>query len=559
MKRIQLIILFALFFSTGFASVQPELVVKSFGDALSIWCNTNNISYREKIDALCTGSKSCRVEDKLHANYQKGRGLTNYETFVLDSYMNMFQTLMAQNIHFQMSNVKVEATDIMPDGQLSFVTADIKVSGPINMTARNLFLVREGKITGIYNYSSQLGFSHLNGSLIRALKVGRYVYDEKVEDTFGRECAFVNGYAKIRNEAGKCGLIDTHGNIIIPCIWDVIYYYGGALVFGSDDNMEMFKAYDIRFGGKVINNFDYYAAGQTSGNFQNGYMKVGSSDGLYGFLKETDYEYNVEFKYDWIENDFENYALVSEDDCPIIIDMKNFKVVLSSNENYEICGGLHDGLAKVKDIKTERYGFMNINGHLVIPCRFKETDDFSEGLCAVYSEDGKNMGFINKQGNIIVPIVYEAYDGRVKWAHYFKEGYINVRKKTNNKEYGTLINKKGVPLQNFDWRYNEICRFSENKACFKQNGKWGFLNKNGQVVTPAKYDYVSDYHNGYATVMMKVNGINKYGAINHDGVVVVPCIYDNEVTFNNGIALISLNGNIGLIDAYGNSTFFNKK
>ena len=101
MKRIQLIILFALFFSTGFASVQPELVVKSFGDALSIWCNTNNISYREKIDALCTGSKSCRVEDKLHANYQKGRGLTNYETFVLDSYMNMFQTLMAQNIHFR--------------------------------------------------------------------------------------------------------------------------------------------------------------------------------------------------------------------------------------------------------------------------------------------------------------------------------------------------------------------------------------------------------------------------------------------------------------------------
>ena len=354
MKRIQLIILFALFFSTGFASVQPELVVKSFGDALSIWCNTNNISYREKIDALCTGSKSCRVEDKLHANYQKGRGLTNYETFVLDSYMNMFQTLMAQNIHFQMSNVKAEATDIMPDGQLSFVTADIKVSGPINMTARNLFLVREGKITGIYNYSSQLGFSHLNGSLIRALKVGRYVYDEKVEDTFGRECAFVNGYAKIRNEAGKCGLIDTHGNIIIPCIWDVIYYYGGALVYGSDDNMEMFKAYDLRFGGKVINNFDYYAAGQTSGNFQNGYMKVGSSDGLYGFLKETDYEYNVEFKYDWIENDFENYALVSEDDCPIIIDMKNFKVVLSSNENYEICGGLHDGLAKVKDFKFRK-------------------------------------------------------------------------------------------------------------------------------------------------------------------------------------------------------------
>lgn len=172
----------------SYAQDNPNEIVSSFGEALSSWCRTNEIVYREKIDELCSGSRKCRVEDKIHADYQRQRGLNNYETFVLDSYMNMFQSLMSRSVNYQMSNVKIVGSDEMPEGTLTFITADITVSGALNHTVTDLFLVRNNKITGIYSYSSNLGFSHLNGSLIRALEIGRYSYSESG--------GFKNGYAK---------------------------------------------------------------------------------------------------------------------------------------------------------------------------------------------------------------------------------------------------------------------------------------------------------------------------------------------------------------------------
>lgn len=54
---------------------------------------------------------------------------------------------------------------------------------------------------------------------------------------------------------------------------------------------------------------------------------------------------------------------------------------------------------------------------------------------------------------------------------------------------------------------------------------------------------------------MNVEGTSRWGCINHDGVEVIPCIYENEIFFENGIALVSLDGEIGLIDVFANSTF----
>jgi len=553
-KRLQTIIAFLLIIG-NYASAQPEKVVKDFGEAMSSWCSTNNILYRKQIDALCSGPKSCRVEDKIHADYQKKRGLTNYETFVLDSYMNMFQTFMAQNIQFRMSNVKLGATDMMPDGELSFVTADIKVSGPLNYIVTDLFLVREGKITGIYSYSSQLGFSHLNGSLIRALKIGRYSYDYEMG---GYSFNFLGEYAVIRNEVGKYGIIDIRGDIIIPCIWDFLLYLsedGFVIACKTYKKDNLFKVYDLRLKGKVIPGFSQYK----TLFFRNGFMRVWNGE-HWGYLREDDFEYNVEFRYDNAEDFFDGYALVEIDKKKLIID-STFKVIYESNDKYEIISSFHQELAKVKDKQTNKYGFINLKGQLVIPCIFRDADDFSEGLCAVYNDIGYNafLGFINKNGKVVIPVEFEAND---KWdnkymkrLHMFKDGYINVKKNINGRIYETLIEINGKPLPGFGWVYEKVSPFKEGFAKYKLNGKYGFLNKKGQVVVPAKYEYATDFHNGYASVQMNVDGTMKWGCINHDGVEVVPCIYDNRTVIENGIALVSLGGKIGLIDVYGNSIF----
>ena len=545
-----LFVITLLFFTMNIkADIAPEDVVRSFGDAMSSWCSTNNILYREKIDALCSGPKSCRVEDKIHADYQKKRGLTNYETFVLDSYMNMFQTLRAQNIQFQMSNVKLGATDMMPDGELSFVTADIKVSGPVNYMVTDLFLVREGKITGIYSYSSQLGFSHLNGSLINALRIGRYRWVASIR----------NGYAEVSNEVGNHGLIDIKGNVIIPCIWDYCVFGGGDFARGTNykDNSDHIT-YDLRLGGKrtpfhCVQDF-IVGREKVVTTFSDNLAVVFNDEKKYGYLNKYDKTYTVQYIYDDATRFCDGYAFVEYAGVGMIID-KSFSPILKDTKAYIICDRLYNGLAKVKDRITGKYGFINKKGKLVIPCIYNQADYFSEGLCCVALGNDKlnyKWGCINTQGDIVIPIIYDGFGG------CFENGYIEAIK--DGHSHGTLLGLDGKPLPGFDWEYDEIRYISEGFARFKKDGKYGFLNTKGDIAIPAIYDFASFFVDGIACVSIGDKyGKYKYGGINTDGILVIPCIYDNIFYFENGIALVEKDNQVGLIDKYGNSTFFLKK
>lgn len=541
------------------AQNNPEKIVKAFGESLSSFCRTNDIIHRKKIDELCSGAKKCRVEDKIHADYQKQFGFTNYETFVLDSYMNMFESLMSKSVNYQMNNVKVLGSDEMPDGTLTFISADIKVSGAINQTVTDLFLVRNNKITGIYMYSSNLGFSHLNGRLIQTLQMGRY--------SFSESGGFRNGYAKISNEADKCGLIDARGVLIIPCMWDEVYYFGGDFALGINGDGSMMYTYDLRFNGKVVP-LNYYNDGLgCSDSFQDGFLSVRTFDNKWGFLKEDDKEYKVSYEYDYASQFTNGYAYVVRNGMSKIIN-KDFKTIVKSSSRYIICDNFFEGLAKVYDTNNGKYGFINEKREVAIPCVFDATDHFSEGLCAVYKFDTPSRsteyqtnryGFINKSGEIVIPITFDYHeDGDLiiqLSGHEFKDGYMALKKPlgaTNGSE--TLIGYNGKPLPGFTW-YESIDRFSNGLALFRTNGHYGYLERSGQVAIEPTFDVAFSFINGYACVGKKINGKVKYGCINTNGIIVVPYTYDSDFHFENGIALVSKNEKLGLIDVFGNSTF----
>lgn len=536
------------------AQNNPEIIVASFGEALSSWCKTDKIIYREKIDELCSGAKKCRVEDKIHTEYQKEEGLTNYETFVLDSYMNMFQSLIPQSINYQMSNVKIVGTDEMPEGTLTFITADINVTGAINKKVTDLFLVRNDKITGIYSYSSKLGFSHLNGSLIQALEIGRYSYSESG--------GFNNGYAKICNEASKVGLIDSKGEVIIPCIWSEVFYFGGDFALGINEDGSKMRTYDLRFNGKVVP-LDYYNDGLRSDRFQDGYLAVGSRDNRFGFLAEEDLEYKVNYDYDYASQFIDGYAFVIINGVEKIIN-KKFETIVQSNSKYRICDNFYEGLAKIQNIETGKIGFINEEREIIIPCTFDDAHHFSEGMCVVYKYDKpsrsanyqtSHYGFINKEGEIVIPISFDSYTGSnivFESELEFKDGYVELQQPSPIR--ATLIGYNGKPLPGFDW-YDSISRFSNGLALFSTNNHYGYLKRNGQVAIEPSFDVAFLFKNGYACVGKNINGEIKYGCINTDGILVIPYIYDEYFFFEDGIALVLKGEKIGLIDVYGNSTF----
>jgi len=83
---------------------------------------------------------------------------------------------------------------------------------------------------------------------------------------------------------------------------------------------------------------------------------------------------------------------------------------------------------------------------------------------------------------------------------------------------------------------------------FSENDKYGYKDKNGRIIIPAKYDNAWWFSEGLAAV--KING--KYGFIDKNDRLVIPANYDTTKWFSEGLAPVNINGKYGFIDRKGN-------
>ena len=82
----------------------------------------------------------------------------------------------------------------------------------------------------------------------------------------------------------------------------------------------------------------------------------------------------------------------------------------------------------------------------------------------------------------------------------------------------------------------------------EQNGKFGYIDEQGDTLIPFIYDDAAPFSEGLAKV--KQNG--KYGYIDKSGNVVIPFIYDKAKSFSEGLVAVNPNGRWGYIDKSGN-------
>ena len=161
-------------------------------------------------------------------------------------------------------------------------------------------------------------------------------------------------------------------------------------------------------------------------------------------------------------------------------------------------------------------------------------------------------GFINRKGKLVIPFSF------VSCLSGFEDGYAVVsRIGGNGLLESTLLGADGNPLSGFSW-YEDIRFLSGGLVRFEKNEKYGFLNSMGNVVIPPIYEFASEftYNARYACVGKVIGGKHKYGCINTDGILVIPYMYDSFFEFEDGVALVVKDNRLGLIDVYGNSTFF---
>ena len=99
-------------------------------------------------------------------------------------------------------------------------------------------------------------------------------------------------------------------------------------------------------------------------------------------------------------------------------------------------------------------------------------------------------------------------------------------------------------------RLRSCGNFSEGLAIYKDaNGKYGYIDKTGKLVSPCQWKDAYDFLEGLAVV---VDANEKWGYINKKGKVVIPCRWKLISNFSEGLATVmDANGEEYIIDKTG--------
>ncbi|PQJ09740.1 hypothetical protein CJD36_017580 [Flavipsychrobacter stenotrophus] len=344
---------------------------------------------------------------------------------------------------------------------------------------------------------------------------------------------FFQGRASVENSAHQWGYINKKGKEVIPCIYQMagdyrnrkakvqigkLYGYinkKGKYIYAPDtldvdnDKGIWVTSKAERYGianraGKLIVPIDYNEPYALTHN-----RLFVRKDKSYGIIDRKGKEvlpfvYSKGFSY------FSEVVCMKKGNQWLIMNKRgHIKVRLDTT--LDICSYFREGLAVVKDT-SDRYGYINKKGRIVLPCIYNEAKDFNDGGAVVnttvgkyemvtykpYDDDeneleeiterrriyGDSVGVIDKQGKLIIPCMYKAI------MYYSKTELMQVRIHRYD-EWGSINtqNELVAPYSiSSSWSvYHEEKHKWTRKI---ENGEWVYRNKRGRV--KLRVGYVKD-------------------------------------------------------------------
>ena len=92
--------------------------------------------------------------------------------------------------------------------------------------------------------------------------------------------------------------------------------------------------------------------------------------------------------------------------------------------------------------------------------------------------------------------------------------------------------------------YDDIRKYNNDRACVERDGKFGYIDRDTEVVIPLIYDAAKDFSDGVALVCLE----GKWGCIDVNGNEVLPLQYDGGVNFVDGYGAMCREGKYAIIE-----------
>ncbi len=181
---------------------------------------------------------------------------------------------------------------------------------------------------------------------------------------------------------------------------------------------------------------------------------------------------------------------------------------------------------------------------------YHNVNSFVDGLSVVYYEESKvnrHYGVIDKDGKIVVPLEYEMAKPQ------YADGLLAVRK---DGKWGYIDNNGNMVIEP---QYDQAYNFTDGIAVVfygtvtssgaADQGTFFFIDRDNQ-----KLDALGEWTNAYvfnAAGYARVNGGDGWGMINREGDVIVEPVWDATGTFNNGFTYVAKDKLFGIVDESG--------
>lgn len=259
----------------------------------------------------------------------------------------------------------------------------------------------------------------------------------------------------------KYGIADINGNIIIPVEYNSVQMQG-IYIEAAKNEEEVSKYFNI--DGTEITDVKYTSKLKTDND---NYYIVTNNDGYYGVINNEDKQL-IDEKYSYIEYLFGEYFIAANEEGYLgIINTKDEVIV---ELKYEV-------LQKIDDTNI-------IEGKIL-----------KENKSELYNQNLENIYSINKA------------------SIYKKDNYVKVSSQDETKY--------------FDFNGKELTKeevFPTNKLfASKKDDKWGFVDKQQNIVVKYEYDKVTEF-NSYGYAGIKKN--EKWGIIDGTGNIIVNPTYE---------------------------------
>jgi hypothetical protein len=152
--------------------------------------------------------------------------------------------------------------------------------------------------------------------------------------------------------------------------------------------------------------------------------------------------------------------------------------------------------------------------------------------------EGSKMGIKTADGQIIIPAVYDFVAIPSDNLFTVTEG-----------GYTAYFNTDGNVVLSFSNLYQSYGNFTEGLARVMRNGKWGFINREGEEVIPPRFHFADEFAEGRSIVR---NEHDLHGAIDTQGNLVIDYQFPALTGFVKGYAKFGDLKTWGLIDTAGN-------